>query len=233
MDFVKPSTRAASLLGGLALIFASAAHAVAQLELDLKNAVEMDSACRLPTAGTPANVVKDHCNARDNLYQRLKEEGWCPIRDNSQRDFIRCDSEELKPAPPPAPIVVDQRPGKRVRILAYMEEPGSQRLHVFRTGETVPASAIRQILYGEPCALPLTDTKGMYAYEQHMYGGRVPANGCWYRTLDDVYSYVLANGMTATGGNDYKTLPRALLHDDGTATITEFDYHNTMLVGVP
>jgi hypothetical protein len=220
MDFVTHSMRPANLLGVFVLISVSPAYAVAQLELDLKNAEEMERECRFPTAGTPANVVKDHCNARDNLYQRLKEDGWCPIRGNSQAHFLPCDSVEFRTPPPRSPIVVDQRPDPHANKRAPSNDHRILFFYSFgnyKTGETAPYQKGKmEILYLDaPCELPI-----MGAANMHRKIDIVGNVGCWYSSLGGGFVSIGPDGYTRH--DSFWIFESAILHAD-TRTLTVVD----------
>jgi hypothetical protein len=114
----------------------------------------------------------------------------------------------------------DQRPrGRDVRIFAQI------RNKVILTGDTVPATAITQILFTrEECPLPLADKRGMYRAWM-AYGSN--QLGCWYPTIDGGFVFVgqLAS-LTHDSNAPWAVFPRAKLHDDGSATITEPNYNS-------
>jgi TPR repeat protein len=109
-------------------------------------------------------------------------------------------------------------PDRQVRIFA----PSNA---VAVTGDTVKARGINTILFTEEeCQLPLANKNGMYrawmAYGAHQLG-------CWYPTIDKQFVFVgEVSSLTHNSGAFWETFPRALLHSDGSATITEPNYNS-------
>jgi hypothetical protein len=90
-------------------------------------------------------------------------------------------------------------------------------------GDVIESPRLLMILYlDEPCRLPVDGAKNMRAYWQNTAFG----TGCWYPTLGGEYVAILNNGyvMAPRSGLLWELAPRAVLHPDGTATITETGY---------
>lgn len=92
------------------------------------------------------------------------------------------------------------------------------------TGDTVPAGNIIVILFTrEPCQLDLADKRNVFRAWQRTGAYQL---GCWYPTLNGGYVFIgQVESLTRATDAPWRTYPRALLHDDGSATITEPDYN--------
>lgn len=97
------------------------------------------------------------------------------------------------------------------------------------TGDAVPADRIITILFvEEPCPLRIVGRATMYRAWAATGAYQL---GCWYPTIDGNYVFVgqLAS-LTYASGAPWEMLPRAELHPDGSATITERDYNSETFV---
>jgi hypothetical protein len=88
----------------------------------------------------------------------------------------------------------------------------------------VPASAINTILFlEEPCQLSIVAAENMrrawLALGSHQLG-------CWYPTMNDGVVTIDGFGNVHPGDVYLQAYPGALLHADGTATITEPGFQN-------
>jgi hypothetical protein len=54
--------------------------------------------------------------------------------------------------------------------------------------------------------------------------------GCWYPTVDDLYVTIDGLGNARASGAYWEIYPRALLHPDGSATITEQNYDSATFI---
>jgi hypothetical protein len=122
-------------------------------------------------------------------------------------------SDPARGAEPPA------RPHDRpVRI--FSECYGGEKC-VDKTGETVLAPHIYQILFvNEPCPMAPRDRDMHRAW---FFGAGV---GCWAALSDGTYAIALASGEFNPQGALLETLPRAMLHPDNSALITEPEYNS-------
>jgi hypothetical protein len=91
------------------------------------------------------------------------------------------------------------------------------------TGDTIPAIALLQILFTEePCTLDLADAGSMHRAWTRSSAYQL---GCWFPVQGDKWVFVgQLEGMTSENNSAWATFPRALLHADGSATITEPNY---------
>jgi hypothetical protein len=111
---------------------------------------------------------------------------------------------------------------RSVRI--FFDASGSR----YVTGNAVPSSAITTILFTkEACSLAIDGAKGMLRAWQALGAYQV---GCWYPTLDDNYVTIDGLGDAVASGAYWEILPRALLHPDGSATITEPNYDSLTFI---
>jgi hypothetical protein len=96
------------------------------------------------------------------------------------------------------------------------------------TGDRVPADAVRSRFYlHEHCQLPIAGAENMWRFQQ-LYGTR---NGCWGATLGDHHIIVLEDGTEHDDPLPYQVFPHAILHADGSVTITEPDYNSDTFMG--
>jgi hypothetical protein len=139
---------------------------------------------------------------------------------NSDTFYNAEDKSKSRAAPPPKDRLV------RIFFLDYTTKgfpplPGARG---YTNGDTVPASAINTILFvEEPCQLSIVGAENMrrawLALGSHQLG-------CWYRNMND--GVVTIDGFGNVHPNDvyWQAYPQALLHTDGTATITEPGFQN-------
>jgi hypothetical protein len=115
-----------------------------------------------------------------------------------------------------APALVAQQKGREVRIFTL-----SSTVRV--TGDTTPASDLFYILFTkESCPLDIEGAAGMRRAWQNTAQYQL---GCWYPTRDDTWVFVGQDSSMDTNVRMYwEAYPRALLHADGSATITEPSY---------
>jgi hypothetical protein len=117
-----------------------------------------------------------------------------------------------------------------VLLIAWAAEaaPADREVLVYvNTGATVTTGSEVQryhtlLFLHEPCPLPLAHASEMrrawMAYGAYQLG-------CWYPTIDGDYVFVgQLPGQTHASGFPLAAMPRALLHAEGTATITEPGY---------
>lgn len=112
-------------------------------------------------------------------------------------------------------------------IVAAADDPGRAVLVVFAsdhppqaTGGVVAKAEIIELLFtAKPCPLPLQGAETMHR------AWSVPGViGCWYETIRGDYVFI-SPAFTRPGQRHVEAIPHALLHPDGTATITEPDYY--------
>lgn len=113
-------------------------------------------------------------------------------------------------------------PGRAVRIVIILpgriDVPGKR----FVTGDTVPANFLNTILFTkERCSLPIEGARDMLRAWMALGSYQV---GCWYPTVDDTYVTIDGLGNLNNSRSYWEFWPRALLHPDGSATITEPNY---------
>lgn len=106
--------------------------------------------------------------------------------------------------------------------MIYVPQDNAPRV----TGYVVLANQVIELLFtGEPCPLPLAGSEDMRR------AWSVPGIvGCWYPTVDGRYAFV-SESFTRRGDNPLMTVPRAILHPDSTATITEPNYSTSWEAG--
>jgi hypothetical protein len=111
----------------------------------------------------------------------------------------------------------DANTGRKVRIF-YL--PNEAKYH---TGDTVPASSLNTILFTEePCPLPLANSDGVFRAWMHYSTHQL---GCWYPALENGFVFISSlPALTHHSNVPWEAFPRALLHEDGSATIVEPDY---------
>jgi hypothetical protein len=137
------------------------------------------------------------------------------------------------------PYCVDERPrsqrtAKPVQVQAPKKlaaKSGDREVRIFRivkndstvTGDTIPASAILTILFTEePCSL---DIEGAATMRRAWRQGGAYNLGCWYPTRARTWVFIGQVGFMDNAVDMYwEAYPRALLHADGSATITEPNY---------
>ena len=120
---------------------------------------------------------------------------------------------------------------RAVRIFFNPTEPtpDSQSPDKFYTGTKVPAGLMLTILFlKEPCPLPIEGAETMLRAWQALAAYQV---GCWYPTIDDKYVIINGLGQIHAGGTYWESFPRAVLHSDGSATITEKNYDSDTFLG--
>jgi hypothetical protein len=108
----------------------------------------------------------------------------------------------------------------------YTPPDRAVRIEILReavTGDTLPASALLTILFvEEPCPLKIEGAAGMRRAWQNTALYQL---GCWYPTRDQTWVFVGQEDFLDRNDRMYwEAYPRALLHADGSATITEPHY---------
>jgi hypothetical protein len=94
----------------------------------------------------------------------------------------------------------------------------------YTAGDTVPAGAVNTILFlEEPCPLSIDGAKKMRRAWMALGSHQL---GCWYPNIND--GVVTIDGLGNSHPSDlyWQAYPRALLHPDGSATITEPGFKN-------
>ena len=93
------------------------------------------------------------------------------------------------------------------------------------TGDTLPAKALTLILFvQESCSLDIADKRGYYRAWQASGAYQL---GCWYPIRGDTFVFIGAIGsLTYHSEAFWPTFPRAKLHLDGSATITQANYNS-------
>lgn len=88
-----------------------------------------------------------------------------------------------------------------------------------RTGSLVQPEQLLTILFTEaPCPLDLVGREHMHRAWRQAGAYQL---GCWYPTTNGGYVYINGAGMIFPDSVYWESFPRALLHADGTASITE------------
>lgn len=161
------------------------------------------------------------CEKRNQIYEKLKASGWC-----------------LGPSNLPQPAQIWMACSKinqpeRIRVFAFepnrkINDDGVVGDKRFVTGDTVPLRNIFYRLYlDRPCGLPVLDLESKRYF--YWTNGSLERIGCWYKTLDDGFVIMYADG-TLEKQPSWEMLPEALINGDGTATITEPDYDSQTAV---
>jgi hypothetical protein len=222
-DTQNPGMRAAFHATISLLLVLMAAMPIHAAKIDDDITLEQLLASRCAGGGGPTGTASVFCAARDVAVKELEKQGWCRSRSEQWREcHPGAHSTHDRGAP------ADHANGdRRVRIFPSWSKPdpgqaqdsaGNPR---FFTGDTLLPKKFLWILYlDEPCHLPLVDTKGMYAAVEHA-AYWIP--GCWYPTLDHGFVFIMPDGKTMKQPS-WEGLPHALLHSDGSATITEPNY---------
>jgi hypothetical protein len=125
------------------------------------------------------------------------------------------DQRTAKPAQAPAPKKLVANSGNREVRIFKMKNAVS--------GDTIPASDLLYILFTkESCPLDIERAAVMRRAWQNTALYQL---GCWYPTRDDTWVFVGQDSSMDTNVRMYwEAYPRALLHADGSATITEPNY---------
>lgn len=93
------------------------------------------------------------------------------------------------------------------------------------TGDTIAAGSLLYVLFlKEPCPLDVIDAKNMRRAWMAFGAYQV---GCWYPTVDGHYVFIgQLSQLTQAHDDPLETLPRAIVHADGSATISEKNYNS-------
>lgn len=229
--------RVLAIIAPISLIMMTAAMPIHASTPDQEIATErlLDSRCK--AGGGPSGTAWASCDARDVAVKELEKQGWCRGRGEQWREcHPGAHSTRDQDASSNASADDASNGDRRVRIYPSwsVPDPGQSRDSAgnprFFTGDTLLSKKFLTILYlDEPCHLPLVDTRGMFAAVEH---AAFAITGCWYPTLDHQYVFIRPNGEMIKA-TFWEGLPRAVLHSDGSATITEPNYDSdTFLVDV-
>ena len=93
------------------------------------------------------------------------------------------------------------------------------------TGDRIPKEELAVILFTrEPCPLNIPDKRNTYRAWHRTGRDQL---GCWYPTTDQGYVFVTRiESESSKSSAFWATYPRAKLHDDGSATITQANYNS-------
>ena len=137
---------------------------------------------------------------------------------------------ELRNAPDPVVVEAERvKEEQRQKTLKTLNTMTGRLIRVFaagqsRTGDTLVPSQMSQMLFmNEPCSLSIAGSENMRRAWFALGAYQV---GCWYPTQDGAYVVIYGSGQIYAQKAPWEAMPRALLHPDGTATITEPNYES-------
>jgi hypothetical protein len=183
--------------------------------------------CWYPTTGGQFAVVLSNGATRTGVLADLPRALLGPggevtiveLNYNSNT-FHNAEAKSNRAAPPPR---------ERLVRIFFLDDTTNQfpplpGAHGYTNGDTVPASAINTILFlEEPCQLSIVGAEVMHrawlALGSHQLG-------CWYPTMNDAVVTIDGFGNIHPNEVYWQAYPRAVLHADGTATITEPRFQN-------
>jgi TonB family protein len=171
------------------------------------------------------------CAKRDIAFARLKTENVCMtitkaeelrvyLCDHPAGYYVASASREVaRDSAAIKPQLQILSSDRQVRIFAP-----SNSTQV--TGDTIPASTIITILFTkEVCPLDIEGAASVFRAWQATGAYQL---GCWYPTSEQKWFFIgQIDSLTHEGGGFWETFPRAVLHTDGSATITEPNYDST------
>ena len=137
---------------------------------------------------------------------------------------------ELRNGPDPLVLKAEQvKEEQRQETLKTLSTMTGRSIRVFaaghsRTGDTIVPSQISQMFFmNEPCSLNIVGAENM---RRAWFALGAYQIGCWYPMQNGTYVVIYGNGQIHAQEAYWEAMPRALLHSDGTATITEPNYES-------
>ena len=207
-------------------------------DAEVANAAALFRSCQ-PALGSEA------CAKRDMAFARLKMENVCvTIKDAEELRVYLCDrpAEYYVASGARHEIAPDVKADSEQAKLS--DDEWFKRKHAARasdrevriffsglhtTGDTIPADAIIEMLFTkEACSLDVDNAGSMHRAWKATGAYQL---GCWFPIQEEKWFFVgQIESLTHEGGGFWPTFPRALLHKDGSATITEPDYDSRTFV---
>jgi hypothetical protein len=122
---------------------------------------------------------------------------------------------------------ISRRRMPKPRACEARSRPGSRGVVACRLAKPPGKEGLGTVTE-EPCPLPLARAKETHRAWQ---GQGAYQLGCWAPLPDDTYIFIDGNGNTSAPSVLWEMFPRALLHADGSGTITEPDNGSKTFMG--